>query len=80
MVEGPFKVVAGTTSGTIALAPFDYIGVDPQLYTGFVVNGDLTIPAPIGSVDVGVYSDVYAKIDLNTNNVSYEMEEPDTGT
>lgn len=78
--EGPFKVVAGTTSGTIALEPFDYIGADPQLYTGFVVNGDLTIPAPIGSVDVGVYADVYAKIDLNTNKVSYEMEEPDTGT
>ena len=78
--EGPFKVIAGTTSGTVALAPFDDIGADPQLYTGFVVNGDLTIPAPIGSVDVGVYADVYAKIDLNTNNVSYEMEEPATDT
>ena len=82
--NGPFHVVKGTTAGYVYLDPFDELGTSPWLYTGQIVNGDLTFNAPAGNVQIkgatevatSVTRDVYAKIDLSTRHTEYTLDPP----
>lgn len=78
--QGPFKVVAeGSTSGSIALEPFDPLNNNIQPYTGNIMAYEWQIPAPVGTVSqIYGWADIWIHIDLTGPSVSYYAEGPDS--
>lgn len=73
--QGPFKVVGGTTTNQVSLIKFDPLWATEKTITGYVMNGEYPIPAPVKNIDVSGIQDIWAHIDVAAPTVTYYTED-----